>query len=366
MNTIVYNYYLKIPPLVESILLHASYLLSDKTIATGSTRQQYNLFLKKGEQFSDKLRMLEHFFKPHEGYDDVKTAIKSYKDFKKFKHPPTKLIVAHKKLQKALEAEYDNQIGVVLKAMDSTRLMQMTELQQYGYLDWFHITSEETDVPGEKQSDPNEMLQLLPGKLSNEDSLLLLPLSLFAENTEFEPLFNYRNELPEALKAFNFLHACFELPNVLLLSFTELHAIKLQLSAASSPFHKAMDRWIQLSVEDKDDTSTNFFEQEVLPAATNFQAAMNENPILNQHRTVGNDKQRIQFALGQINLASVWRAMRDREMIPWDEEWETLQQIADDPAFRRPRPVLVMSSLLQEQPPQIDGNVLLKKSLEID
>ncbi len=83
MNALIYNNQIRMETMVESVMIHGSYLLMNKTIAAGSTRQLYQLFLKKSENFNEKLKFLENIYKGHSGFEDAQRAIKIFKDFKK-------------------------------------------------------------------------------------------------------------------------------------------------------------------------------------------------------------------------------------------------------------------------------------------
>jgi hypothetical protein len=370
MNALIYNNQLTIAPTIESVMLHCAYLLLNKTIATGSTRQNYHLFLKKSESLSEKLKFLDSLYKGHDGFEDAKRGIKAFKDFKKFKHPPAGLIIAHKKLQKALEAEYENQTGSFVQTFDELRLISIDELAPHGYFDWFHIDDKVLQVPGEKQKHVSvqDMLRLLPEQFGEEPFLFVLPVNLFKKNTPFIKTYCYDGALPTSMETVSFLHTCIELPNVLLLSLNELHTVKMQLQASFDLFDKAMDQWLQLCKQNNAASPTiDFFRLEVLPAAQSFQTALNNNPILNQHKLAGNDKQMVYFSLGEMSLCEVWRLLRQKGMIPWDEVWNEMTALAEEPRFKQPRPVLVLSSIATEGEEEIDESIpFKKKSLNID
>ena len=370
MNALIYNNKVMISPTIESLMLHCSYLLLNKTIAMGSTRQYYHLFLKKSEHFSEKLKFLESIYKGHEGFEDAKKAIKAYKDFKKFKHPPAFLIIAHKKLQKAIEAEYENQTGSFVQTFDELRLISIDELAPHGCFDWFHLDDEQLHLPNEKQKhvSAQDMLQLLPGHFAAERFLFVLPGNLFLKSGAFEETYRYDTALPPSMENISFLHTCFELPNVLLLSLSELHTVKMQLQASFDLFDKAMDQWLQLCNQNDAASSTvDFFRLEVLPAAQSFQTALNNNSILNQHSRAGNDKQKIHFSLGAMSLCEVWRLLRQNGLIPWDEVWNEMTALMEESRFNQPRPVLLLSSFTTEGEEEIDASIpFKKKSLSID
>jgi hypothetical protein len=370
MNALVYNYQILMDMQLESVMLHSSYLLLNKTIAAGSTRQQYQLFLKKQENFNEKLKFLEAIYKDHAEFEEARKGIRLFKDFKKIKHPPPHLIAAHKKFQKVFEAEYENQTGVVVRTMDELRVIAIDELAPHGYFDWVHLNDEKLRVPGEEEKHVSvqDMLQLLPGQFAGEPFLFVLPIGLFSPGDSFTETYRYDAALPPSMENISFLHTCFELPNVLQLTSTELHTVKMQLQDSCHLFDKAMDRWLQLCNQHNADASTiDFFRLEVLPAAESFQTALHNNVILNQYRNAGNDKQLVHFSLGEISLCEVWRLFRKREMIPRDDVWNEMTALMDEPQFKQPRPFLMLSAIVTEEEEETDESIpFKKKSLSID
>jgi hypothetical protein len=353
--------------MVESVMIHGSYLLMNKTIAAGSTRQLYQLFLKKSENFNEKLKFLENIYKGHSGFEDAQRAIKIFKDFKKIKHPSASLIITHKKFQKALEAEYENQTKSVISTMDEQRLISMDELTPHGYFDWYHIDDDLMRVPGEKHVSVQNILQFLPEEFAGQPFLFILPVSLFKEASRFDETYYYDAALPPFMENLSFLHTCFELPNVLLLSHSELHTVKMQVQDSFHPFNKTMDRWLKRCTENNNTSSgIEFFKSEVLPAAESFQKTLQENSILNQHSRVGNDKQKICFSLGEICMSEVWRLLFEREMIPGDGVWNEMTALMEESRYQQRRPVLFFSVVYDEEE-EADADIpFKKKSLSID
>lgn len=366
MNAVVYNNQMKIPITVEALLLHCSYLLAGTTIAAGDTRQLFYHHARKYESFAEKLSYLEGLFKNHEGFEGVRSRIKAYKDFKKIKHPPAHLIVAHKRLQKSLEAEYENQMGSFPKDLANLRLIGIDALAPHGYFDWYHTNDPRWLMPGEKHASAAEMAALFPEQ-NREATLFLLPLSLFSEGQEFGEAFAHDAPLPPALKQFSFLHTTFQLPSLNLLSLDEIHAVKMQLQEPAKRFHGAVARWVQVCRQPQaDGHSLRFFKEDVLPAAEDFQTAMKENFMLNQHVQAGNDKRGTSFALGELSPVAIWGVFRDQGLLS-DEDWSSLQAKREDPAYNRPMPVMVLDGFLEEAFDEPDTEkVFLKKALNID
>lgn len=369
MNALVYNYNMVMDLQLESVMLHSAYLLLNKTIAAGTTRQQYQLFTRKEENFNEKLKFLEAVYKDHEGFEEARKGIKLIKSFKKVKHPPPDLIVAYKKFQKAFEMEYENQTKVIVRFMDETRVIAIDELAPYGYFDRVHLTDEKLQVPGEneKHASAQDMLQLLPGQFAGEPFLFVLPIGLFSLGDSFTETYRYDAALPPSMENISFLHTCFELPNVLQLTSAELHTVKMQLQDSCHSFDKAMDRWLQLCNQNNADASAiDFFRLEVLPAAESLQTALDNNFILTQHREAGNDKQVLHFSLGAISLCEVWRLLRKKGMIH-GEVWNEMMDLPEEPRFKQPRPFFMLSAIITDGEEETDESIpFKKKSLSID
>lgn len=369
MNGLIYNNYIRLDGSAESALIHSSYLLMNKTIAAGSSRQLYQHFLKRNENIKGKLKFLEDMFRGHSGFEDVQQAIKTFKDFKKIKHPSASVIAAHKKFQKHFEAEYENQTRSHINTIDEMRLINMDELAPHGYFDWYHINDELLQVPGEKHASVPEILQLLPGQFGSEPFLFVLPISLFTEASRFDESYRCDAALPSFMENLSFLHTCFELPNVLMLTHNELHAVKMQVQDVFQPFNKAMDSWLQRCMEDKSSSSqVHFFKTEVLPVAETFKKALQQNSLLNQHSIAGTDNQKMYFSLGEMSMSEVWRLFRERLVIG-DEVWNEMTDLMKEPKYQQRRPVLFFTVFCPNEDEEQKTNEAIpfrKKSLVID
>lgn len=363
MNALVHNYEAIVSLTVEAAQLHCSYLLAGKTIATGSTRQIHHHFIRKHQPFAAKLAFLEGIYKNTEAHDKARECIKAYKDFKKIKHPHGSVIAAHKRLQKVLEKEFENQLKDYFEVIDQLRLISVGALATHGYFDWYHLDDAQWQMPGEKHADVVEMMETLPSQGGDMPTLFLLPLNLFGP--AIQDKWTHNDPIPDSLKPFSFLHTTFLLPNLSLLSLDELHAVKMQLQEPATAFHQSITRWAEVCRQPQIDDSLSFFQNEVLPAAERFQTAMDENFILNQHVKAGNDKLRVSFGLGEISLAAIWDIFRKHKMIP-DEDWAKLQAKADDPKYKTPMPVLIFEGFFEEFDEESSEEVSLKKSLCIE
>ena len=369
MNGLIYNNYIRLEGSAESALIHSSYLLTNKTIAAGSTRQLYRHFLKKNENIKGKLKFLEDMFNGHSGFEDVQKAIKAFKDFKKIKHPSASMIAAHKKFQKYFEAEYENQTRSYINTIDQMRLISMDELAPHGYFDWYHINDELLQVPGEKHVSVPDIMQLLPGQFGSEPFLFVLPISLFTEASRFDESYRYDAALPSFMEHLSFLHTCFELPNLLMLTHNELHTVKMQVQDVFQPFNNAMDGWLQRCMENNSPSSQGqFFKTEVLPAAETFKKALQQNSLLNQHSIAGTDNPKMNLSLGEISMSEVWRLFRERLVIG-DEVWNEMSELMKEPGYQQRRPALffsVFSPNEDEEQKTGEDMPFRKKSLVID
>jgi hypothetical protein len=98
-----------------------------------------------------------------------------------------------------------------------------------------------------------------------------------------------------------------------------------------------------------------------------LQAALNNNTILNQYRRAGHDKQGVHFSLGEIPLCEVWRQLRQKGMIPWDEVWNEMTALMGEPRFQQRRPFLMLSAITTDGEEETDESIpFKKKSLNID
>lgn len=370
MNALVYNHLILTDLQLESLMVHGAYLLLNKTIAAGSTRQHYHSVLKTAENINEKLKFLETVYGNHEGFEDARRSIKLFRDFKKIKHPSPAIIAAHKKLQKALEAEYEHQTKGIYNNVEETNLISIGELAPHGYFDWFHIRDEKLEVPGEEHKHINamDMLQLLPGQYAQEPFLFVLPAHLFRDAASFKETYHYHTALHSSMEVISFAHTCFELPNLLMFSPGELHAIKMQLQPAFEPFNKVMDRWLLLCRENNErETTIAFFRQEVLPAAGFLQTAISDNALLNHYKRAGTDNQTVQFSLGEISLCDVWQFLHKKGLIPWEGVWNELTVLMEEPGFRQRRPFLMLSAITGIAEEVQDENIpFTKKSLSVD
>src|SRR5688572_26196656 len=109
MDSLTYNFRFAIVPPIESLLLRCSYLINDRSVVTGSSRQQYFHFKDPKDTFEWKLKHLELISADTNFHGDIKVAIKSIKDFKKIKHPNTAQIVAFQRFKKFVTELYENE-----------------------------------------------------------------------------------------------------------------------------------------------------------------------------------------------------------------------------------------------------------------
>lgn len=118
------------------------------------------------------------------------------------------------------------------------------------------------------------------------------------------------------------LTRCLSFPNVMRLSDNEMAIVRRQTSAAATPLRQAVDQWDELFKNGADaDTRRRFFQDRILPAAQELQAAYDRNEILQ----LRGKATAFEVYFGEMPFSLMWEFFREMEVIK-DPTWNVLQQ----------------------------------------
>lgn len=340
---------------LETVLLRNAYLLSEHTLQAGVARQLFHFFHPEELPLDFKLKEMERVSAEHGWFPEMPVIMRNYNKLKKTKHPRPAEIRIFRQLEKSLDAIFTELHRGLEDQLTSSGMMQTGELASYGLFDWYHLEEENMlVVPGEKSLTALQMLLLPQQAPADRPMAFCLPAGLLQEYIENTPANEGTSSAgwPEGLV---FLQRSFLIPDLLLLSPHELHMVKMQLKDAAGPFHACTNEWAKLcrSGAPASDTS-NYFRQQVLPAASTFQEALLEAPLLKQlqHRSLLPSD--TEAWLGEISPAAVMRLLRKQGQIEKEELWKELEAKLEEPEMRQPVPFIMLKApayLFEDQDP---------------
>jgi len=376
METIVLNHFeSKLNKRFESVALRVGFLLSDCVNSVGTAYCDI-YFEKYSEQKNtmEKVEFIEMFIHEHPQVGREFSAA-DYKDvvkgMKQKGHMSQQDIVRKKRLDSSVDKMYETAKGIFIQQLLSDGLLQLKPIADKKEMGIMAVRLSEQEKDTEEYQPLSRVLMLkLPGAESPE--LFLLPFEFFISSFLKPDDIVSGAEHPDALSKSGYLHKCFELPNINLLSAAELEAVRAQLKPSGETFRKQMDEWNRLSQKTNEAAETNrYFINHVLPSTRALSDAIEQNELLRHFSSFQNDEVKTSVMVGEVPLPLIWDFFKFAE-VPSEESWNKLMEEKEkDSSLSRRVPVMVLyqeaDSLTPRGVPETAGEVKpVKKSISVD
>ena len=387
MEAIVYNHtQTKIPLLMESLCLRTAYILCDYATLAGSS---YTVLLfdriYNPKRLEDKIEMVDQYTKSEgeEFLGEMNEVRRMLKLFNKVKHHSAEGISKKKQFEKSVDQMFNVIKAERLRELQKTGLPQLQPLYDKGEFGLFpvdiitHESDQGDDIPA------SELLQLNLPEENYSPPLFFLSTDFFLEDF-IDPWTVVEARDSRASKPENiYIEHCFSVPNLNLLTSTELETIHTQLAPAAAPFWKKMDEWITLSHDEASAAETrNFFIKEVRPTIAPLLAAIAENELLQHCSKLQDDRVIVEVFLGELPVEAIWKYYRYFGVMT-DETWQKLMDAKEnDPSLSGRWPVMLLripaidnietaegkevEDIVDEEPNREETVLPVKKSINID
>jgi hypothetical protein len=341
MNAIVFNCATStLSPASESVCLRIAYMLCENMASAGDS---YNAIFyehyEERQKTESKINFIDNHFKSTNEKTEWNSALIKLrlKNFSKLKHPSPAEIVAKKKVDKYIRDMYAYATAGVRAALFTSGLMQLQKL--FENHDELRCICTTLEAPEKESEDFVPYSKILKRKVEATDGsdLFFLPSEFF--DVEFFNQWSIGESAgsKEARKGNGYVQHCFSLPNLNLLSVTELEHLHDEIKKVAGPFWQKTNEWMKMVYEGKDaSVTTKLMEKEIMPATASMLHLLAENEILVNASRLQNDELVIDMYLGEVSVEIIWNYYKHTKVIG-DETWQKLLEAKDDDEFKSRR-----------------------------
>lgn len=301
--------------------IRTSYILADETNIVG-----HSTFLITFDYIVSKLTVVQMCKLVHatpQNEVELLTVIDAYLDrlkaLKAMKHPPTLLYQNFKKFENSLKTTLRSWMGGVS--------LQAKNAGFEGIFEMFDINKFTFYNPEIENSAPNKNSLNIFSALSNKAPTNAIDVSIWLLPFMFYTTYNFDFDIITDISLIEqgkpYLINSLTLPNYLLVTPTELTAIKLQLQNEIIPFKTAMNEWAIACRSEEN--SSEMFKTKVVPTFSDTQAKIDNNEIIKHLKKVETDKIEIDLMIGEVSPISFWRFYKQHKLLS-ETQYNTLEE----------------------------------------
>gem|GEM_PF-1139663 len=250
----------------------------------------------------------------------------TYFDFQKqmrqMKHPPNAVFLAAKKMESVLD-------NVVQEWVENFKV----NLHRDGFTDMIHLADDDTfDIHNADHPVGESERGHLCGfeVLNNQQPLNAIGNSIWMQSEDIYHSNFFETNVATTVETIEddmpyFIHA-FQMPNINLISISELKSVKTQIETHIATFKKEANEWASLCYKGG---GKDYFIEKVLPTFTSLQQAIDNDPILIHLSSIKEGKVTISAYLGEISPLILWKYYHQNKTLT-DIEYNTLVVNYDD------------------------------------
>ena len=352
----------KVHQQTESVAIRLAYLLCREISCVGNSSETIWVedLLKKAS-IQQQLFLIESDAKKSgTDFADVEAFIQTWKTAEKVKHKTPQQIKIQKKVEASIRNLYEDIANEIIERCALTGLPALRSLTGTGTLGFVPMNSENLESNEGKftaasvflkdEPHPNHPLPETPSE--NRALFCLTPEFFF--NQVFDPGTIYNTNQAEARQPQNsWLHKCFTIPNINLLSAVELQTTRKLLDPVGAEFRNQGNNWIKITDGIEEGDSVSYFQKNVLPHAASLQAAIMQNDLLKYLQASQRSDANIEVWMGEIPMTLMWSFYKTFEVIG-DATWNILQQaLPTDPKYKRRVPVMILKIATPQLPESV-------------
>jgi len=296
-----------------SFALRSSYLFIDQVAAAGELGMNILIDeLYRDISAKEKIYLIESWSTRHNNTDVLEqlTPIKNvYKKHQQVKHPPAKLIVSFKKVERYLNLLYDEYLKMLIDSSVKNGMLELKGIVEQDVFGFCQIDNLERGESSKKPSQfmaASEALQSVFAAKEGEDVLMTLTGEFFnpafLQNRKI-----YKPADEEALQEQNiYLCQCLKFPMLNILKSVELKALRNKIFPEAITFNKKMDQWINTK-NNSPKERVEYFIQQILPLIPAIQQTIDENELLQHTYEVQKEMEMdVEIWIGEAPLPIIW------------------------------------------------------------
>jgi hypothetical protein len=335
----------KLTPGLESVSLRIAYLICEKVMPAGASYDAIQFEeIEKNLELETKVRLIEAFRKEDKEEDNwsAEEVLQTLKEYRKMKHPPPGVIKQRKIFEKGLNELFQQYFDATKSSLAKSGFMPLAKLLNTSVNGGYRIVGEADEA---KRPDDVPLSALLMRRHATAagEFFFLHPAFFNAckEENWFIPM---KSDGSNAKKKGTYLQHLFTLPNINLLSATELETTKSRLSDSASILETKLNQWMQDVYSGKESSSTAFFfNKEVLPATAGFLHAIAVNDVLNHASRMQKDMVSIDVFAGELPAETVWQFYKWANVLE-EGTWQILQKALKEDGYSGRRfPVMTVA-----------------------
>ncbi len=352
--------------------VRAGYLLSTMmSVAGASTFYITYNYIVKSLSSLNKARFIygSRMCNDEEVTEIIESFFQDHKEFKSIKHPPTQYFQAFKKLERELERVLDEWSDTFKARLAYHGYNGLLELV---HDDYFVISNCDTlsVIENMKNLSATDLLTNKPTIPGADYAVWMMPEKFYNEDV-FETF--VAESIEEIEPDMPYFIKCFDLPNLNMLSSSELISVRIHLGELIDPIKNEIEKW---ALSCYMSNGNEPFIKKVLPRMSSLQKAIDENPIIKHLKSIPAGCISAPVYMGEISPLILWKYYFEKKVLK-EEEYNTLVNEYDSilnytiPVMLFTAPgvglKLILNSDLKES--EVSEEVVItasKKYLEID
>ncbi len=272
---------------------------------------------------------------------EVAEAFESYFKFEKqkksMKHLPKNLFLLAIKMDKDMEGIMNGWINDIDADMKKVGYAGLLTLCEKGKFEHYYFQETEKSTP-----ECLNVVDILTNKAP--DRAIDKPIWLLGESFYHEDLF--KNEcikrIDKIKKGEPFLIECLKIPDLNMLTLTEMKMLKEQINEQIDEFRNQAAEWAIKCY--KEGNGVDWFKNKLMPLIATVQKAIDDNPILNQWVTTVVKQPMTTIYFGEINPELLWKYHKTHSTINEEVLAEMLVEYAPKEKYAVPVMVFAYNS----------------------